>query len=150
MLAMSSQTGINVIKLFSRSMCLMQNKFESLFLKSLDARPIFQIEVCLLHMSARLLASIKMLDSHETLARNELINFLCPTISTMTLRITALIIMIFSMMSLIIKCLYVTQTITDILHSNALHHAECQNAECQFFIVMLSVNMLTAMAHHHQ
>jgi hypothetical protein len=50
----------------------------------------------------------------------------------MTLMITA-----FSMMTLNIKSLYVTQ------HNNALHYAECHNAECRvLLIVILSVTML--------
>jgi hypothetical protein len=57
----------------------------------------------------------------------------------------------FSIMTLSIKCLYVTLCITlsisDTQHNNALRYAECNNAECHvLFIVMLSVVMLNVVA----
>jgi hypothetical protein len=45
-----------------------------------------------------------------------------------------------------VKCLFVTLSINDTQHNNALHYAERYNAECRIFIVMLSVIMLSFFA----
>ncbi len=50
----------------------------------------------------------------------------------------------FSIMTLSMKCLYVTLcialSITDTQHNNAIRYAECNHAECHvLFVVMLSV-----------
>jgi hypothetical protein len=71
------------------------------------------------------------------------------TLSITTLNIMTFSITTFGIMTVFIKGLglYVTLSINDTKHNNAIHCAKCRYAECSvLLIVMLNVIMLTEVA----